>query len=74
MPRCWVSPIAVSGASVKLPTLKPSMSDFVESGGLQRAGQRLRDEPVRIADGVPDVGTVTGATSATSSSPASRAE
>ena len=46
-PRCWVTPTAVSGASEKLLTVRPSIALLGDAGARDQRLQRLADEPVR---------------------------
>ena len=55
-PRCWVTPTAVSGASEKLLTVRPSICSLAMPDCFDQRLQRLADEPVRAVRRVAHVG------------------
>ena len=46
-PTCWVKPTAVSGASVKLETARPSISLLADAGRPDQLRQGSREKPMR---------------------------
>ena len=66
MPKCCVRPIAVSGANVKLPRLRPSMSALLRFDSFNNRAKAWATNQCALRIEYRTYGTVMGATSTTS--------